>query len=151
MSAPSGVLPTRSKSSACSETSVRSSIVCSASARLAGRRRRNHRTSNWCDADGACERSVWSRLTEPRSANCSYHDFSFFRQTTFLRDVGATTFEYRNWPPLKALVLGKRCEDAGTTLVLEPLNVIVDHQGYYLDTSAEGFQIVDAQAHPAHP
>ena len=35
------------------------------------------------------------------------------------------------------------CEDAGITLVLEPLNVLVNHKGYYLATSAEGFQILD--------
>lgn len=33
-------------------------------------------------------------------------------------------------------------EDGGITLVLEPLNLLVDHAGYYLSTSAEGFQIV---------
>lgn len=35
------------------------------------------------------------------------------------------------------------CEAAGITLVLEPLNVLVDHQGYFLPTSAEGFAILD--------
>lgn len=35
------------------------------------------------------------------------------------------------------------CEDAGITLVLEPLNVLVNHKGYYLATSTEGFQILD--------
>ncbi len=40
-------------------------------------------------------------------------------------------------------------EDAGITLVLEPLNVLVDHRGYYLVTSAEGFQIVDEVGSPA--
>ncbi len=34
-------------------------------------------------------------------------------------------------------------EEAGITLVLEPLNVLVDHAGYYLTTSAEGFEILD--------
>ena len=34
-------------------------------------------------------------------------------------------------------------EDAGVTLVVEPLNTIIDHKGYYLSSSAEGFQIVD--------
>jgi len=28
------------------------------------------------------------------------------------------------------------------TIVLEPLNILVDHKGYYLSTSAEGFQII---------
>jgi hydroxypyruvate isomerase len=40
-------------------------------------------------------------------------------------------------------------EDAGVTLVLEPLNVLVDHRGYYLETSTEGLQIVDEVGSPA--
>lgn len=34
-------------------------------------------------------------------------------------------------------------EDAGVTLLLEPLNVIVDHAGFYLSSSQEAFQIVE--------
>ncbi|SFR89178.1 hydroxypyruvate isomerase [Halomicrobium zhouii] len=34
-------------------------------------------------------------------------------------------------------------EDAGVTIALEPLNTTVDHPGYYLTTSEEGFEIVD--------
>jgi len=34
-------------------------------------------------------------------------------------------------------------EKADITLVLEPLNVLVDHRGYYLYSSAEGFQILE--------
>lgn len=33
-------------------------------------------------------------------------------------------------------------EKEGVTLVLEPLNVLVDHMGYYLSSSSEGFDIV---------
>lgn len=40
-------------------------------------------------------------------------------------------------------------EDAGVTLVLEPLNLLVDHAGYFLSTSAEGFEIVGEVASPA--
>lgn len=39
--------------------------------------------------------------------------------------------------------------DAGVTLVLEPLNEIVDHPGYYLTSSAEGFQIIE-EVHSPH-
>ena len=35
-------------------------------------------------------------------------------------------------------------EEAGITLVLEPLNIYVDHVGYYLYSSQEGFDIVEA-------
>lgn len=37
-------------------------------------------------------------------------------------------------------------EEAGVTLVLEPLNLYVDHPGYYLYSSAEGFEIVEKVA-----
>jgi hydroxypyruvate isomerase len=37
-------------------------------------------------------------------------------------------------------------ESADVTLVLEPLNTAVDHPGYYLTNSQEGFEIVDAVA-----
>jgi len=34
-------------------------------------------------------------------------------------------------------------EAEGITLLLEPLNTLVDHAGYYLTSSAEGFQIIE--------
>lgn len=34
-------------------------------------------------------------------------------------------------------------EEAGITLVVEPLNTYVDHKGYYLYSSAEGFAVID--------
>ncbi|MCX8037574.1 MAG: TIM barrel protein [Candidatus Sumerlaeia bacterium] len=40
------------------------------------------------------------------------------------------------------------CEQAGVTLCLEPLNVLVNHKGYFLATSDEGFQIIDEVASP---
>ncbi len=39
-------------------------------------------------------------------------------------------------------------EDAGITLCLEPLNILVDHKGYYLYTSDEGFQIIEQVGSP---
>ena len=39
-------------------------------------------------------------------------------------------------------------ESAGVTLVLEPLNVLVDHPGYFLDGSASGFDLVRAVDSP---
>ena len=38
---------------------------------------------------------------------------------------------------------------AGVQLVLEPLNTRVDHRGYFLDSTAEGLDIVRAVNHPA--
>lgn len=40
-------------------------------------------------------------------------------------------------------------EAAGITVVVEPLNVLVDHPGYYLTTSAEGFEILNEVGSPA--
>lgn len=39
-------------------------------------------------------------------------------------------------------------EDGGITLSLEPLNTAVDHAGYYLVTSVEGYEIIDAVDSP---
>lgn len=39
-------------------------------------------------------------------------------------------------------------EEAGVTAMIEPLNTIVDHPGYYLTTAAEGFSIVREVGHP---
>lgn len=39
-------------------------------------------------------------------------------------------------------------ENAGITLVIEPLNELVDHEGYFLIRSDEAFEIVDAVASP---
>ena len=39
-------------------------------------------------------------------------------------------------------------EDGGVTIMIEPLNTIVDHKGYYLWSSAEGFDIVREVGHP---
>ncbi len=40
-------------------------------------------------------------------------------------------------------------EDAGITLVLEPLNILVDHPGYFLTSSREGLEIVEQVGSPA--
>ena len=39
-------------------------------------------------------------------------------------------------------------EDAGVTLVLEPLNTLVNHKGYYLDHTAEGVEIIEEVGSP---
>lgn len=40
-------------------------------------------------------------------------------------------------------------EATGITLVIEPLNLQVDHKGYYLSSSDEAFQIIDAVGSPS--
>jgi hydroxypyruvate isomerase len=39
-------------------------------------------------------------------------------------------------------------EDAGVTLLIEPLNVVVDHAGFYLSSSQEAFQIIEEVGSP---
>jgi len=41
-----------------------------------------------------------------------------------------------------------KAEGEGVTLVLEPLNTAVDHQGYFLSSSFEGYEIVEKVANP---
>jgi hydroxypyruvate isomerase len=58
------------------------------------------------------------------------------------------------WAQHDAIVGGLRAlapyaEQHGVTLVLEPLNTLVDHRGYYLSSSQEGFDIVRAVESPA--
>ena len=40
-------------------------------------------------------------------------------------------------------------EDAGIIITLEPLNILVNHKGYYLYTSHEGFEIIDEVDSPS--
>ena len=42
----------------------------------------------------------------------------------------------------------KVVEGSGVVLVLEPLNVLVDHKGYYLTTTAQGVEIIKEVASP---
>ncbi len=39
-------------------------------------------------------------------------------------------------------------EDSGITIMIEPLNTLVDHRGYYLWSAVEGFEIVREVNHP---
>lgn len=39
-------------------------------------------------------------------------------------------------------------EEYGVTVMIEPLNALVDHKGYYLTSAAEAFEIVRAVDHP---
>ncbi len=43
----------------------------------------------------------------------------------------------------------KVCEDNGLTLVIEPLNTLVDHHGYWLRTMAQAYDIVEEIGSPA--
>ena len=50
---------------------------------------------------------------------------------------------------VKALkAAAKVVEGSGVTLVLEPLNILVDHKGYYLTTTAQGVEIVKEVGSP---
>ncbi len=39
-------------------------------------------------------------------------------------------------------------EDSGVTIMIEPLNTLVDHKGYYLWSSAEAFALIREVGHP---
>jgi hydroxypyruvate isomerase len=63
--------------------------------------------------------------------------------------VGQEIAELSRWAQHDSIVAGlsaaaPMAEDADVTLVLEPLNILVDHKGYYLASSHEGFDIVRA-------
>ncbi|HEY8742004.1 MAG TPA: TIM barrel protein [Chloroflexota bacterium] len=45
--------------------------------------------------------------------------------------------------------LAPRAQQHGITIVVEPLNILINHKGYYLSTSEESFQIIDEVASPA--
>ncbi len=58
------------------------------------------------------------------------------------QDTGAPRAE-QHASIVAALEEGRKIlEDSGVTIMLEPLNLLFNHQGYYLPTSLEGFDIV---------
>lgn len=68
--------------------------------------------------------------------------------------TGQRMAELSGWAQHDAIVAGLRglapyAEDAGITIVLEPLNILVDHKGYYLDRSDEAFDILRAVGSPS--
>ena len=70
-----------------------------------------------------------------------------------ISQVGNDTGESREGQH-ESIVLGLReaapiAEEYGITLMIEPLNVLVDHKGYYLTSSAEAFGIVREVESPA--
>ncbi len=63
-------------------------------------------------------------------------------------DTGAER-EYQHQAIVETLTLAKPIlETYGVTVMIEPLNVLVDHPGYYLIHSSEAFQIVREVNHP---
>ncbi|MGI8913402.1 MAG: hydroxypyruvate isomerase family protein [Chloroflexota bacterium] len=45
--------------------------------------------------------------------------------------------------------LAPRAQQNGISIVVEPLNTLINHKGYYLSTSEESFQIIDEVGSPA--
>lgn len=83
------------------------------------------------------------------------------RSFAFGKDLGCTTFiglsgelECKT-DSQKVLLLenlkraAEMAEEAGVTIVLEALNSLYDHKGYYLDSSYVGFEIIKAVNSPA--
>jgi hydroxypyruvate isomerase len=73
--------------------------------------------------------------------------------TTMIVTVGQELEGVSRAAQHKSIVDGLRIatshlEDAGMTIVVEPLNTLVNHQGYYLATTAEGVEIVGEVASP---
>jgi hydroxypyruvate isomerase len=68
--------------------------------------------------------------------------------TTGNEQAGKTRAEQRDLIVAKLQAAAPLLEDAGITLVLEPLNVLVDHAGYYLVTTADALSILDEVGSP---
>ena len=72
--------------------------------------------------------------------------------TRLITQVGSDTGaprEAQHESILQALEAGKPIlEASGVTAMLEPLNLLVDHKGYYLWSAVEGFEIVREINHP---
>ncbi len=63
-------------------------------------------------------------------------------------DTGAPR-EFQHAAILETLEGAKPILEAyGKTLMLEPLNTYFDHKGYYLDSSREGFRLIEEASHP---
>lgn len=72
---------------------------------------------------------------------------------TLISQVGDAVDGVRRAKQHEALVQGLReaasmLESSGITLVIEPLNELIDHPGYYLVQSEEAFQIIDQVGSP---
>ena len=63
--------------------------------------------------------------------------------------AGATPADHRRRIVENLRLLAPAAEKAGITMLLEALNSLVDHAGYFLDTATEGFEIVREVGHPS--
>ena len=63
--------------------------------------------------------------------------------------AGATPADHRRRIVENLRLLAPAAEKAGITLLLEALNSLVDHKGYFLDTATAGFEIVREVGHPS--
>lgn len=63
--------------------------------------------------------------------------------TTGNEQLGRSRSEQREMVTAKLQAIAPLLEDAGVTAVLEPLNVLVDHQGYFLVGTAEALEILE--------
>ena len=72
---------------------------------------------------------------------------------TLISQVGNELYNSTEIEQHENLVEGLRAcapilEEEGITLVIEPLNILVDHMGYYLSRSKEAFKIIDEVGRP---
>lgn len=69
--------------------------------------------------------------------------------TTVGQEIESLPREAQHASIVKGLkAIAPYAEQQGITIVVEPLNILVDHKGYYLDTSDEGFEILDEVGSP---
>jgi hydroxypyruvate isomerase len=73
---------------------------------------------------------------------------------TLIVTVGPDQPEYSAREQRQAIVdvldaVAPTAESTGVTIILEPLNTVVNHPGYYLDESDEAFEIVERVGSPA--
>ena len=73
---------------------------------------------------------------------------------TFIDTVGQERNDATRYEQHKNIVLALKAaapiyEDAGLTMVVEPLNTLTDHKGYFLASSYEAFSILEEVGSPA--
>jgi hydroxypyruvate isomerase len=106
-----------------------------------------------CEADGALV-DPSATATWVEGAKVSIDRAASVGVKTLIVTTGQEMPQLSRWAQHDAVVKGLSlvapyAQEKGVTLVLEPLNILVDHRGYYLAESEEGFDIVRAIGSPS--
>lgn len=97
----------------------------------------------WANARDAFIRSIDETLEAARAIDCGL----IVVTTGNERDDVSRDVQHANVVEALRSVRGA-VEGSGVKLVLEPLNVLVDHKGYYLSGTDEGIEIIDEVGSP---